>query len=68
MTPIQQPGRIEALRIVLSEHPAPPVMLHIAGLDTLPKRRPQDPPHGAVTFSTSGIEKLTQAERDALPF
>lgn len=67
MTPIQQPGRIEALRIVLSGHPAPPVMLHIAGLDTLPQRRPQDPPHGAVTFS-SGLEQLTQAEREALPF
>jgi len=67
MTPRQQPGRIEALRIVLSGQPAPPLMRHIAGLDTLPQRRPQDPPHGAVTFS-SGIEKLTQAERDALPF
>ncbi len=67
MTPIQQPGRIEALRIVLSGHHAPPVMLHIAGLDTLPQRRPPAPPHGAVTFS-SGLEQLTQAERDALPF
>ena len=67
MTPIQQPGRIEALRIVLSGHPAPPVMLHIAGLDSPPKRRPPDAPHGALTFS-SGIEQLTQAEREAMPF
>ncbi len=67
MTPIQQPGRIEALRIVLSGQPAPPVMLHIAGLDTLPQRRPPAPPHGALTFS-SGLESLTQAEREALPF
>lgn len=67
MTPIQQPGRIEALRIVLSGQPAPPLMRHIAGPDTLPQRRPPDPQHGAVTFS-SGIDQLTQAERDALPF
>ena len=67
MTPIQQPGRIEALRIVLSGKPAPPVMLHIAGLDTLPQRRPPAPPNGSVMFS-SGLESLTPAERDALPF
>ena len=67
MTPIQQPGRIEALRIVLSGRPAPPVMLHIAGLYTMPQRRSPGPPYGAVTFS-SGIDQLTQAEREALPF
>lgn len=67
MTPIQQPGRIEALRIVLSGHPAPPVMLHIAGLDSLTRRRAPDAPHGALTFA-SGIEQLSRAEREALPF
>lgn len=63
----QQPGRIEAMRTFLTSQQAPSVLHHIAGLDTLPQRRPPDPPSGAVTF-TSGLEQLTQAERDALPF
>lgn len=65
----QNPGRVEALRAVLSTgvKNSTPDMLNMAGFNRPILRAPAAPSFGVVTF-TSGVEKLSQKERTALPF
>ena len=66
----QLPGRAEALRLVLSQGVSNSctTLIHIAGMDK-PRYQPQVSSQlgGVETFS-SGIEKLSPAQRAELPF
>lgn len=68
MKRLQLPGRLEALNHVLriGTSNASPDMLHIAGVGRTAQRKPSPMPQ-TFTFS-AGLEQLTQAEREALPF
>ena len=64
----QLPGRLEALNHVLriGTSNASPDMLRIAGMGRTAQRKPTTTPQ-TFTFS-SGIDQLTPAQREALPF
>lgn len=62
----QLPGRQEALRAVLKGDKSPELR-HMAGMAKATQRQPPAKVLETFTFS-SGIEKLTPAERAALPF
>lgn len=66
MTRHQLPGRREALRLVLSGERSQ-LLRHIAAMDKPIRQQPPGPMPETFTFS-SEIEKLTPAERAALPF
>ncbi len=66
MKRLQLPGRQEALRAVLRDGNPSPAMRHLAGLREI-RRAPPSPIGGVLRFS-SGIEQLTPAQREALPF
>lgn len=65
----QTPGRVEALRAVMrcGIENSSPEMLHLAGFNRPHIPRAPSAPLATVTFA-SGVEKLSQRERAALPF
>ena len=65
MKRLQLPGRQEALRAVLRDGNPSPAMRHLAGLREI-RHAPPSPIGGVLRFS-SGIERLTPAQREALP-
>lgn len=66
MKRLQLPGRQEALRAVLRDGNPSPAMRNLAGLREI-RRAPPTPIGGVLRFS-SGIDQLTPAQREALPF
>lgn len=65
----QLPGRLEALNEVIRQgvDNASPELKRLAGLGKVFPPRPKDTPIQTHSF-TSGMEKLSREERDALPF